>query len=108
MANYIMLLAPERLHQIIEDETKAGRRDDLARALLRLIELHCSYLKDEDKPHQGTILPQTRDARSSLLTEISWGIIANPRPGQYGGTVGDHVLNGALILHSDATWSNHT
>lgn len=108
MPNRIIVLAPERLHEIIETESKAGRRKELAFALLNLMELHCSYLKG-GRPMQGTILPCTQDPRGGLHAEIAWGIIQNPRPGPYGGMQGDHVLNGALVQHSnDLRWSNHT
>lgn len=109
MPSQINLLAPERLHNIITRETMAGRREALAMALLRLIELHAEYLKREDgNDRLGTILPLVAFPGSSILTEISWGIIANPVPNGHGGISGDHVLNGGLIQSEDHTWSNHT
>ena len=109
MPSKITLLAPERLHHIIARETSAGRREAFAMALLRLIELHTDYLKREDgKDRLGTILPLEESPGSSIRTEISWGIIVNPVPTEYGGIQGDHVLNGGLIQSADHTWSNHT
>lgn len=108
MPNQIVLLAPARLHEIIQTETLAGRRDELARALLRLVELQCDFLKTEAQPMRATILPLAPDRHSTILCEIAWGIISNPRPGPHGGIEGDRVLNGGLIQHSDLAWSNHT
>jgi hypothetical protein len=117
MANSIVLLAPERLHAIIDSETKAGRRADLAEALLALLHLHASYVgrphdmtPDHREKHEriGTIIPCVEQAGSSILLEFGWAIIQDPRPNGHGGTYGDRVLNGGLIQHGDFKWGNHT
>lgn len=109
MPSQINILSPERLHHIIERETREGRREALAMALLRLIELHTDYMRREDGTDRlGTILPLVEVPGSSIRTELAWGIISNPLPNGHGGIRGDHVLNGGLIQHSDLKWSNHT
>jgi hypothetical protein len=117
MPNRIVLLAPERLHAIIDNETQAGRRAALAEALLRLLHLHSEYIgrpHDECPDHRekhervGTIMPCTERTGSSILQEFGWAIIQDPRPNGHGGTHGDHVLNGGLIQHGDFAWQIHT
>jgi len=118
MPSKIVFLAPERLHAIIVHETQAGRRPALAEGILRLLELHARYLTPPDPEHRvseepppdrlGTLLPQVERKGESILQEIDWGIISNPVDNGYGGVRGEHVLNGALIQHSDHSWMIHT
>lgn len=117
MPNQIVLLAPERLHTIIERESREGRRADLAEALLRLLHLHTSYIarpgsaspeERERQPRLGSILPHAEQAGEHILLEFGWSIIQDPRPNGHGGTTGEPVLNGGLIQHADHTWRIHT
>lgn len=114
MSNRIVFLGIDRLRTIIETETTAGRRAELAEALLRLLHLHASYISPRDEDLQGHVREGQILACVDRLgppvrgLEFAWHIMQDPRPNGHGGTRGDHVLNGGLIQHSDLKWGIHT
>lgn len=111
MQNRIVFIAPERLHAIIETETRAGRRAELAEAILRLLYLQAAYCQaPADHERVATNLPCiSAPGRSRPQQEFAWCIVQDPRPNGYGGEFGDHVLNGGLIQYSDDhKWGIHT
>jgi hypothetical protein len=103
----IQILAPERLHALITHEIEAGRHDQLAFGLLRLLELHSRYATNIASPaapkrtlRVGTLLPSSRN-----LTEIDWTIMQDP---DASGFNGQRLLTGALVRHPDGNWGIHT
>lgn len=111
MPSQIIILSPDRLRLIIQEETRAGRRERFALDFLRLLELHGAYIGPDhfdqsftDKPPSPTRVGTICPCYSAHEAEFGWHIVEEPDDRGHG----KHVLNGGLIRHNDNTWGIHT